>query len=534
MTGYQEAVTDPSFAEQIVCFTAPMVGNYGVADERARVGRGRTRGRCSCARRAGRRGPTGCASTGVVALSGIDTRSLVLHLRDAGAMRAIAVSGDCSRRGGASPRAASSPSMAGRALVAGVSTREPYVFERRGRVRIAVVDYGCKRSILRRLAEAGAAVTVYPHDATRTSSPATTASCSRNGPGDPEPLADEVETVRELLGRDAGARHLPRPPAARRSRPGTRPSSSRSATAARTTRCSTRRTGRVLVTSQNHGFAVARERRRRGDARLALRRHRRGARRSPSSRARSVQFHPEAGPGPHDAWPLLERLGRGGDRHAAGATTSSSICLIGSGPIVIGQACEFDYAGCQALQGAARGRLPDDRRQLEPGDDHDRPRLRRPHVPRAARRRGRRRGARARAARRAAADDGRPDGAQPRARAGDAGDARRARDRADRRAPLDAIERAEDRELFREAVRSRAASRCPTSRDRHARSTSSRASRSPRSCGPAFTLGGHGGGFAYTRGRADAGRSRSACARARSARCSSRSRCAAGTSSSSR
>ena len=64
MTGYQEVVTDPSFAEQIVCFTAPMVGNYGVDAGALRVRRGRTRGRSSCARRAVRRGRTGCTSAG--------------------------------------------------------------------------------------------------------------------------------------------------------------------------------------------------------------------------------------------------------------------------------------------------------------------------------------------------------------------------------------------------------------------------------------------------------------------------------------
>jgi carbamoyl-phosphate synthase small subunit len=80
-----------------------------------------------------------------------------------------------------------------------------------------------------------------------------------------------------------------------------------------------RATGRVLVTSQNHGFAVA-PRRARGDARVALRRHRRGPR-FPELRARSVQFHPEAGPGPHDAWPI-SRVGRGG-APCRGVTTSS-------------------------------------------------------------------------------------------------------------------------------------------------------------------------------------------------------------------
>src|ERR671923_2485952 len=92
MTGYQEVVTDPSYAEQVVCFTAPMVGNYGVAPERCESRRVHARG--VVMREA--RGPAWTDwlhEHGVVALSGIDTRSLVLHLRGAGAMRCAVVSG---------------------------------------------------------------------------------------------------------------------------------------------------------------------------------------------------------------------------------------------------------------------------------------------------------------------------------------------------------------------------------------------------------------------------------------------------------
>ena len=92
MTGYQEVVTDPSFAEQIVCFTAAMVGNYGVDADRCESRR--PHARAVVMREA--RGPAWTDwlhERGIVALSGIDTRSLVLHLRDSGAMRSIAVAG---------------------------------------------------------------------------------------------------------------------------------------------------------------------------------------------------------------------------------------------------------------------------------------------------------------------------------------------------------------------------------------------------------------------------------------------------------
>src|SRR5204863_4328767 len=149
MTGYQEIVTDPSFAEQLICFTAPMVGNYGVAEGRSESAR--PHARAVLMREA--RGPAWTDwlhERGIVALSGIDTRSLVLKLREAGAMRAVTVAGAGSAEQAVSV-ARSQPSMGGRALAPEVSTRTPYIYSDAGVARIAVVDYGCKRSILRRV-----------------------------------------------------------------------------------------------------------------------------------------------------------------------------------------------------------------------------------------------------------------------------------------------------------------------------------------------------------------------------------------------
>jgi carbamoyl-phosphate synthase small subunit len=301
MTGYQETVTDPSFAEQLICFTAPMVGNYGVAAGRSESPA--THARAVLMRDA--RGPEWTAwleEQGVVALTGIDTRSLVLRLREAGAMRAVASTslGEAEALDAVQAR----PSMAGAALVAQVSTQKPYVYCDAGALRVAVLDYGCKRSILRRLAGAGAHVTVHPHTTGADELAGYDAVLLSNGPGDPEPLRDEVATVRELLGRvpvlgiclghqllglatghetfklpfgHRGANHP----------------------------VLERRTGRVLVTSQNHGFAVAPS----DDAEATHVSLYDGTVEGfdfPELRARSVQFHPEAGPGPHDAWPLLE------------------------------------------------------------------------------------------------------------------------------------------------------------------------------------------------------------------------------------
>ena len=303
MTGYQETVTDPSFAEQLVCFTAPMVGNYGVAAARAES----PGAHANAVLMREARGPEWTdwlRERGIVGLTGIDTRSLVLRLREGGAMRAAAVAGTLAETE-AFEAVRARPSMEGAALVAQVSTAEPYVYCDVGTIRVAVVDYGCKRSILRRLAGAGACVTVFPHTVDAGELARYDAVLLSNGPGDPEPLDFEVQVVRDILGRvpilgiclghqllglatghetyklrfgHRGANH----PVLERS------------------------TGRVLVTSQNHGFAVAPS----DDAEATYVSLYDGTVEGfdfPELDARSVQFHPEAGPGPHDAWPILER-----------------------------------------------------------------------------------------------------------------------------------------------------------------------------------------------------------------------------------
>jgi carbamoyl-phosphate synthase small subunit len=302
MTGYQEIVTDPSFAEQIVTFTAPMVGNYGV--ERTRSESAGPQVRAVVMREA--RGPAWTDwlfQHGLVALSGVDTRTLTLHLRSCGAMRSIAVAGDASVEE-ALRIVAEQPPMAGRPLAEAVSTSEPYVFSDQGRARVAVVDYGCKRSILQRLAAAGAAVTVFPHTAEVRDLHIYDGILLSNGPGDPEPLHDEVDTIRALLGRVPmlgiclGHQLLA---LATGHETYKLPFGHRGANHP----VLDKRSNRVLVTSQNHGFAVkasaAKE-----VTHVSLYDGTVEGLDFPWLRARSVQFHPEAGPGPHDAWPLLD------------------------------------------------------------------------------------------------------------------------------------------------------------------------------------------------------------------------------------
>jgi carbamoyl-phosphate synthase small subunit len=306
MTGYQETVTDPSYASQLVCFTAAMVGNYGVAEPRSESGAPHATG---CVMRAlgGEEWADWLRERGLVALDGLDTRSLVLHMRERGAMRAALVADeDGGAVGDALEQVRGQPAMEGQALVARVSTPEPYPVNDGGTPQLALVDYGTKRSIARRLVDAGAAVTVVPHATSADELARYDGVVLSNGPGDPEPLVDEIQVVRELLGRvpllgiclghqllglatghttfklpfgHRGANH----PVLERSG------------------------GRVLVTSQNHGFAVEPSEEREA-THVSLYDGTVEGFDFPELHARSVQFHPEAGPGPHDAWTILERF----------------------------------------------------------------------------------------------------------------------------------------------------------------------------------------------------------------------------------
>jgi carbamoyl-phosphate synthase small subunit len=280
-----------------------MVGNYGVAPERDESAA--THARAVLMREA--RGPEWTdwlTERGIVALTGIDTRSLVLHLREAGSALGIAVAGDMPVDE-AIELARRQPPMLGRALIEGVSTTESYVFSEEGRVSIGVVDYGVKNSVLRRLAKAGAKVTVHPHDVDADTLARHDGVLLSPGPGDPEPLTVETKTVAELLGRTPvlgiclGHQLIARATGHETYK---LPFGHRGANHP----VLERQSGRVLVTSQNHGFAV-RPSEAAEASHVSLYDGTVEGLELPELRARSLQFHPEAGPGPHDAWSLIER-----------------------------------------------------------------------------------------------------------------------------------------------------------------------------------------------------------------------------------
>lgn len=343
MTGYQEIATDPSYAGQIVVMTAPHIGNYGVADDDAQASRvhctgfvTRSNSRMHSNWRAGGRFDAWLVENGVVAITDVDTRALTRHVRDHGAMPAAVGAGiDPSEVAAA---AAAAPSMAGRDLVTEVTTTEAYTVpadgDRRGRV--VAYDFGMKRDIVRQLTQRGYDVIVVPAGTSGDDALALQPDgvFLSNGPGDPEPLRDPVAAVRSLLGRvpvfgiclghqilglALGARTFKLPFGHHGGNHPVRYLAD----------------GSIAITSQNHGFAVdlwslttAVEPMDRTGLPVAgwLPDHvdsRFGTVRPTHQNlndgtveglecldlpAFSVQYHPEAAPGPHDAVGLFDRF----------------------------------------------------------------------------------------------------------------------------------------------------------------------------------------------------------------------------------
>jgi carbamoyl-phosphate synthase small subunit len=217
MSGYQEVLTDPSYARQIVVMTHPHVGNYGTNALDSESGRVRVAG--FVVREAARRPSSWRAerslseeleAAGVVGIEGLDTRALTLHIRDAGAMRA-GISTEDLDAASLATRVRRQPGMLGADLAAAVSTPVSYQADelagpavpRRGRFRVAALDWGLKRNSVRLLARSGCDTTVFP---ARTPAAEILAGgfdgvFLSNGPGDPAATAYAVDAVRVLLGR---------------------------------------------------------------------------------------------------------------------------------------------------------------------------------------------------------------------------------------------------------------------------------------------------------------------------------------------
>jgi carbamoyl-phosphate synthase small subunit len=337
MGGYQEVLTDPSYAGQIVAMTAPQQGNYGIHAGDEESGRIHVAG--FAVREASRRasGPRsertlGAAlrSAGVIGIEGIDTRKLTRRIRDAGAMRA-AISTIDLEPASLVARVRETPGMAGADLARSVSTREPYEASAmvgpgdtsRGRVwRIAVYDFGVKRNILRMAAATGLDAIVIPAEtpSAEVAAAGFDGVLLSNGPGDPAATPYGAAAAGGLLGRlplfgiclghqllglALGGRTYKMPFGHRGVNQPVLDA----------------RTGEVRITSHNHGFAVdptGWERGPDGSARTLFGRVEMSHRnlnddtleglRCLDVPAFSVQYHPEAAPGPHDARGLFQEF----------------------------------------------------------------------------------------------------------------------------------------------------------------------------------------------------------------------------------
>jgi carbamoyl-phosphate synthase small subunit len=331
MSGYQESMTDPSFARQLITFTYPHIGNYGASAEAMESDR--VWARAAIMRAAVNREDAPGAERGwldwlrdcgVPAITGVDTRALVRHIRSAGAMRGGVFPAEMTEAEAGAVITAE-PSMVGLDLAREVTPSELTVVGD-GDIRIAAIDTGIKSSIVRNLVQRGATVELHPCTAT----PAEVVASSpdavflANGPGDPAALEYIVDTLRELIGprpvfgiclghqllsRAVGLETFKLPFGHRGANHPVKDLE----------------TGRIEITSQNHGFAVVGPGGARtvdadepvrwetdfGEARLS---HVNLYDRTVEGltlldvAGGTVQYHPEAGPGPNDSLYLFDRF----------------------------------------------------------------------------------------------------------------------------------------------------------------------------------------------------------------------------------
>ncbi len=334
MMGYQEILGDPSYAQQMVVMTYPMIGNYGIVPEDFESPKSYLTAMLvkECSRMASNWRhrmslQQYLKEVGVVGLSGFDTRALVRHLRTAGAMRGYIGSADETDES-LRAKALSSPEMAGCDLAKVVSTRESYAWTRGSDVlaaapgglrvtssstfRVVAYDFGLKRNILRRLVDVGCQVTVVPADTTAEVVLAMKPDgvFLSNGPGDPEPVTYAVANIKKLIGKVPifgiclGHQLLAIACGAKSyklkfgHRGGNHPVMELS-------------TRKVNITAQNHGFAIDPATLDPAVAYVThvnLNDHTVAGIRLKNAPAFGIQYHPEAAPGPQDAGHLFERF----------------------------------------------------------------------------------------------------------------------------------------------------------------------------------------------------------------------------------
>jgi len=321
MTGYQEIFTDPSYFRQIMVTANAHIGNYGVNNEEVESDGIKISG-LVCRNfsfthsRADSDGnlKDWFDKHNIVAISDVDTRALVAYIRDNGAMNAI-ISTEVDNIEGLKKQLAEVPSMEGLELASKVSTKEPYfIGDENSDIKISALDIGIKKNILRNLAKRGAYIKVFPYNATfeDLTSFNPNGYFISNGPGDPEPLKEAQEVAKEIIKRNLplfgiclghqvialangistykmhnGHRGINHP-------------------------VKNLLTGKGEITSQNHGFAINREETEANNTveitHVHLNDHTVAGIKIKDKPIFSVQYHPEASPGPHDSEYLFDQF----------------------------------------------------------------------------------------------------------------------------------------------------------------------------------------------------------------------------------
>jgi len=321
MTGYQEIFTDPSYFGQLMITTNAHIGNYGVHKDEVESDSIKIAG-LICKNFSfthSREDAEGnlkdwLAAQNVVAVSDIDTRALVAHIRENGAMNAI-ISTEVSDIDALKKQLAATPNMDGLELASKVSTTTPYfVGDENAPLKVAALDIGIKKNILRNLVARGVYVKVFPYNATFEEMAAWNPDgyFISNGPGDPAPLVDAQQVAKEIIQRNlplfgiclghqviALANGIPTYKMHNGHRGINHP-------------VKNMLTGKGEITSQNHGFAIDRAATEaHPDVEIThvhLNDQTVAGIRMKSKNCFSVQYHPEASPGPHDAAYLFDQF----------------------------------------------------------------------------------------------------------------------------------------------------------------------------------------------------------------------------------
>ncbi|MEH6678989.1 MAG: glutamine-hydrolyzing carbamoyl-phosphate synthase small subunit [Sediminicola sp.] len=321
MTGYQEIFTDPSYYGQLMVTTNAHIGNYGTNKDEVESDSIKIAGLiCKNFSYDYSRETADLSleefldANGLFAISDVDTRALVGYIRDNGAMNAL-ITTNMDDLDSLKEQLSKVPSMNGLELSSKVSTREPYFYGEEGApVKIAALDIGIKKNILRNLAKRNAYIKVFPYDATYAEMSAWNpdAFFISNGPGDPEPLSDAIEATKGMIGSGKPVFGICLGHQVLALANGVSTYKMHNGHRGINHPVMNLLTGKGEITSQNHGFAVNREETEANKdleiTHVHLNDGTVAGLRMKDKDVFSVQYHPEASPGPHDASYLFDEF----------------------------------------------------------------------------------------------------------------------------------------------------------------------------------------------------------------------------------